>query len=400
MNKPLNITILGSTGSIGASTLDVISRHPDRYKITALTACNSTELLHRQCVQYKPRYAVMLNEDAATDLRKLLQNDAPDIEVMAGVDALATVAGLQEVDCVMAAIVGSAGLIPTLEAARKGKRVLLANKEALVMSGELFMQEVQKHDAILLPVDSEHNAIFQCMPADFRPGQSMPDSVQQVLLTASGGPFRNTSLDKLKQVTPDQACAHPNWDMGRKISVDSATMMNKGLEIIEACWMFSLSVDQIQVVIHPQSVIHSMVQYRDGSVLAELGEPDMRTPIAHSLAWPQRIQSGVGNLDLIEIGRLDFEKPDYQRFPCLALAMQAWKAGGTASTVLNAANEIAVQAFLDGQLSYTSIAEIIEKTLENTTIKSADSLDTVLNADKVARQNARLLITEQRQAVS
>jgi 1-deoxy-D-xylulose-5-phosphate reductoisomerase len=342
----------------------------------------------------------MLNEDAATDLRKLLQNDAPDIEVMAGVDALATVAGLEEVDCVMAAIVGSAGLIPTLEAARKGKRVLLANKEALVMSGELFMQEVQKHDAILLPVDSEHNAIFQCMPADFRPGQSMPDSVQQVLLTASGGPFRNTSLDKLKQVTPDQACAHPNWDMGRKISVDSATMMNKGLEIIEACWMFSLSVDQIQVVIHPQSVIHSMVQYRDGSVLAELGEPDMRTPIAHSLAWPQRIQSGVGNLDLIEIGRLDFEKPDYQRFPCLALAMQAWKAGGTASTVLNAANEIAVQAFLDGQLSYTSIAEIIEKTLENTTIKSADSLDTVLNADEVARQNARLLITEQRQAVS
>jgi 1-deoxy-D-xylulose-5-phosphate reductoisomerase len=401
MNKPLNITVLGSTGSIGVSTLDVIAQHTDQFKVIALTACKATDRLYQQCMKFQPRYAVMANADAAEQLQKRLQREAPHIEVLAGTDAITRVAGLDEVDYVMAAIVGSAGLLPTLEAARKGKRILLANKEALVMSGELFMQEVHNNKAVLLPVDSEHNAIFQCMPSDFRLGHDMPDSVEQVLLTGSGGPFRNTPLNILDQVTPDQACAHPNWSMGRKISVDSATMMNKGLEVIEACWLFSLSIKQIQVVIHPQSVIHSLVQYQDGSVLAQLGKPDMRTPIAHALAWPQRIQSGVGPLDLVEIGRLDFEKPDYQRFPCLSLAYQAWKTGGTASAVLNAANEVAVQAFLEGDLAFSSIAGVIEKTLENTEIQTAESVEAILGADKIARMNAHALLSvKQKQVMS
>ena len=401
MSQPVNITVLGSTGSIGVSTLDVIARQSDRFRVVALTARSASERLYQQCLQFQPDYAVLVDADAATKLRQRLQNDAPRIQVLEGSEALVQVAGLENVDYVMAAIVGSAGLLPTLQAVRQGKRVLLANKEALVMAGELLMQEVRDNQAVLLPVDSEHNAIFQCMPADFRPGQDTPDAVEHILLTASGGPFRTRPLQELERVTPEQACAHPNWDMGRKISVDSATMMNKGLELIEACWLFSLDVEQIQVVIHPQSVIHSLVQYRDGSVLAELGEPDMRTPIAHALAWPGRVESGVGNLNLIETGRLDFEKPDYQRFPCLALAHQAWKTGGTASAVLNAANEEAVQAFLDGKLVFTSIAQVIEKTLENTTIQPADSLDVVLEADTAARINARSLISsEQQQAVS
>ncbi len=401
MSKPLNVTILGSTGSIGVSTLDVIARQSEQFNVIALTACNATERLYQQCMKFQPRYAVLVNADAAGQLRKKLQNQAPHIEVLSGPESLVKVAGLEEVDYVMAAIVGSAGLLPTLEAARKGKRVLLANKEALVMSGELFMQEIRNNQTVLLPVDSEHNAIFQCMPAGFRPGQAKPDCIEQILLTASGGPFRTVPLQELGQVTPAQACAHPNWDMGRKISVDSATMMNKGLEIIEACWLFSLDIDQIQVVIHPQSIIHSLIQYQDGSVLAELGKPDMRTPIAHALAWPQRIKSGVGNLDLIEIGRLDFEKPDFQRFPCLALAIQAGKTGGTAAAVLNAANEVAVQAFLDGNLAFTAIAQVIERTLENTPIQAATTLEVILEADKTARMNAQALITaEQRQAVS
>ncbi|MEE9422800.1 MAG: 1-deoxy-D-xylulose-5-phosphate reductoisomerase [Gammaproteobacteria bacterium] len=399
MNKPLNITVLGSTGSIGVSTLNVIARHSDRFKVIALTACKAIDRLYQQCMEFQPKYAVMENADAAEQLQKRLNKGAPHIEVLAGADAIIQVAGLDEVDYVMAAIVGSAGLLPTLEAARKGKRILLANKEALVMSGELFMQEVHDNKAVLLPVDSEHNAIFQCLPSDFRPGHDMPDSVEQVLLTGSGGPFRDTPINMLEQVTPDQACAHPNWDMGRKISVDSATMMNKGLEVIEACWLFSLTIEQIQVVIHPQSVIHSLVQYQDGSVLAQLGKPDMRTPIAHALAWPQRIQSGVGHLDLVEIGRLDFEKPDYQRFPCLALAYQAWKTGGTASAVLNAANEVAVQAFLEGDLAFKSIATVIEKTLENTEIQPAVSVEAILDADNAARLHAQALLAVKQQRV-
>lgn len=401
MSQPVNITILGSTGSIGVSTLDVIARQPDRFKVTALTASKAIDQLYQQCLQFQPDYAVLVDAEAADTLRQRLRQDAPRIKVLGGAEALVQVAGLDNADYVMAAIVGSAGLLPTLAAVRQGKRVLLANKEALVMAGELFMQEVRHHQAVLLPVDSEHNAIFQCMPAGFRPGQDTPDAVEHILLTASGGPFRTRPLQELERVTPEQACAHPNWDMGRKISVDSATMMNKGLEVIEACWLFSLDVEQIQIVIHPQSVIHSLVQYRDGSVLAELGEPDMRTPIAHALAWPGRVASGVGNLNLIEIGRLDFEKPDYQRFPCLALAHQAWKTGGTASAVLNAANEEAVQAFLDGKLAFTSIAQVIEKTLEHTTIQPVDSLDVVLHADAAARVNARSVISaEHQQAVS
>jgi 1-deoxy-D-xylulose-5-phosphate reductoisomerase len=288
----------------------------------------------------------------------------------------------------MAGIVGAAGLLPTLEAARTGKRVLLANKEALVMSGDLFMQQVKEGGAVLLPVDSEHNAIFQCMPPGFVPGSGHPDGVRRIMLTASGGPFRTTPLEALSQITPEQACAHPNWDMGRKISVDSATMMNKGLEVIEACWLFSVPESLVQVVIHPQSVIHSMVQYRDGSVLAQMGNPDMRTPIAHALAWPERIEAGVDALDMFKVARLDFEPPDLQRFPCLRLAQEAWKAGGTASTVLNAANEVAVQAFLDGQLAFTGIPAIIESTLSRIAVRAADSLSMILEDDALARQCA------------
>ena len=392
MSDRQNITLLGSTGSIGVSTLDVISRHPERFQVIALTAHTDNERLYQQCQQHRPRYAVLVDEKAADQLRQQLKSSGSDTEVLAGANALVRVAALDDVDVVMAAIVGSAGLPPTIEAARCGKRVLLANKEALVMSGELFMQQVRDNHAVLLPVDSEHNAIFQCMPVDFVPGLSKPDAVERILLTASGGPFRETPLDSLEDMTPEQACAHPNWDMGRKISVDSATMMNKGLEIIEACWLFGLSVSQLQVVVHPQSVIHSLVQYRDGSVLAELGRPDMRTPIAHSLAWPERIASGVGHLDLFAVGRLDFEPPDYQRFPCLALAMQAWDAGGTAPAILNAANEVAVQAFLDRQLGFTGIARVIEKTLSLSAIQPADSMATILEADRQARITARAQI--------
>jgi 1-deoxy-D-xylulose-5-phosphate reductoisomerase len=302
------------------------------------------------------------------------------------------VAGLQQVDQVMAGIVGAAGLLPALEAVRCGKRVLLANKEALVMSGALFMRQVNASGAVLLPVDSEHNAVFQCMPAGFVPGAGEPEGVQGIMLTASGGPFRTTPRERLNDITPAQACAHPNWDMGRKISVDSATMMNKGLEIIEACWLFALSESRVQVVVHPQSVIHSMVRYDDGSVLAQMGNPDMRTPIAHTMAWPQRIDSGVAPLDLFALGRLDFEPPDETRFPCLRLAKEAWCAGGTAATVLNAANEVAVAAFLEGRLGFTGIADVIEATLAGITPREADSLEVILEEDAIARDfTARLV---------
>lgn len=387
------ITILGATGSIGVSTLDVIQRNADRYRVVALTANRDVEGLFRQCVEYQPRYAVMADSDAAEQLRERLLGVA-EIEVLAGPEGLKHVAGLDEVECVMAAIVGAAGLMPALEAARTGKRILLANKEALVMSGALFMQQVHDGGAVLLPVDSEHNAIFQCMPPAFVPGVGHPDGVSRILLTASGGPFRETPIEQLVDITPEQACAHPNWDMGRKISVDSATMMNKGLEVIEACWLFSLDAGGVEVVIHPQSVIHSMVQYRDGSVLAQLGNPDMRTPIAHCLAWPERIDAGVAPLDIVAVGRLDFQAPDLQRFPCLRLAQEAWQAGGTASAVLNAANEIAVEAFLNRRIAYVAIPDVIETTLAHVGVEEATALDVILDADRKAREYATRLVND------
>ncbi|MGI9320785.1 MAG: 1-deoxy-D-xylulose-5-phosphate reductoisomerase, partial [Thiogranum sp.] len=373
-------------------TLDVIRRNSDRYRVVALTANQDVDRLVAQCLEHRPEFAVMADEDAAEKLQARLHQQAPDIEVMSGLDALVKVAGLETVDYVMAGIVGAAGLLPTLAAAKSGKRILLANKEALVMSGSLFMQQAQAGGAQLLPVDSEHNAIFQCMPQDFVAGSGQPEGVVRILLTASGGPFRTTALDQLSEITPEQACCHPNWDMGRKISVDSATMMNKGLEVIEACWLFSVPESMLQVLIHPQSVIHSMVQYRDGSVLAQLGNPDMRTPIAHSLAWPDRIDAGVDVLDMLKTARLDFEPPDLQRFPCLRLAQEAWRAGGTASAVLNAANEVAVHAFLDGRINFTAIAEVIESTLAEVTLRDADSFDVILEEDALARACANEMI--------
>jgi len=388
MSSKKGVTILGSTGTIGVNTLDVVQRHREHYEIIALTANTGVDLLYEQCVQYRPKYAALVDEDSATQLQDRLQATGSDTRVLQGLDGLQTLASLPETDYVMAAIVGAAGLLPTLAAARAGKRVLLANKEALVMSGQLFMDEVRHNNAELLPIDSEHNAIFQCMPGDVAHGIEQA-GVEQILLTASGGPFRTTALDQLNGVTPQQAVAHPTWTMGRKISVDSATMMNKGLEVIEACWLFATEQQKIQVVIHPQSVIHSMVRYNDGSVLAQMGNPDMRTPIAHALGWPQRIDSGVEPLDIFEVARLEFEKPDLNRFPCLKMAYESLKIGGTATTALNAANEIAVDAFLNEQLGFTNIAKVIEKTLEEVSVVAAANLSTILQADSDAREIAR-----------
>ncbi len=387
----IGVTVLGATGSIGVSTLDVLARHPDRYSIVALTGNTDVDRLYQQCLAHRPAYAVMADDAASQRLRARLHSQHPDIEVLSGVTGLETVASLPQVDYVMAAIVGAAGLLPTLAAARAGKRVMLANKEALVMAGQIFMDEIRRHNAELLPVDSEHNAIFQSMPTDITAGLDAV-GVRRILLTASGGPFRTLALSNLQDVTPDQACAHPNWVMGRKISVDSATMMNKGLEVIEACWLFNATPDRIQVVLHPQSVVHSMVEYKDGSILAQLGSPDMRTPIAYALGWPQRIESGVTPLNLFDIGRLDFERPDMTRFPCLRLAYEAMQAGGTAAAILNAANEVAVAAFLAGKLKFTAIAEVIETTLANVSARAAISLETVLEDDAVARESAQRYI--------
>ena len=393
------ITILGSTGSIGVNTLDVISRHPDSFKVVALTANSQVERLFNQCQQYRPAFAVMADETAATQLAERIRLADLPIEVLAGIDGMVQVSQLNNVDQVMAAIVGAAGLLPTLAAAKAGKRVLLANKEALVMSGHLFMDAVKQHQAELLPIDSEHNAIFQCMPSSFDNG--LEDvGVRRILLTGSGGPFRTTALDELANVTPDQACAHPNWDMGRKISVDSATMMNKGLELIEACWLFNTTPDYVEIMLHPQSVIHSMVEYVDGSVLAQLGQPDMRTPIAHAMAWPNRIDSGVERLNLIDVARLEFEKPDLQRFPCLRLAEQAARAGGTTPAILNAANEIAVAEFLNNQIRFTDIAPLVEDVMTQIPTMAANDLDTILQADRTAREHARRWIDRQRQQVN
>ncbi|WP_127477321.1 1-deoxy-D-xylulose-5-phosphate reductoisomerase [Sulfurivermis fontis] len=383
----IGVTVLGATGSIGRSTLDVLGRHRDRYRVVALTANSQVDKLYEQCLEFRPAYAVMGDATAAERLAARLRDSAPDIIVLAGTSGLEQVAALPEVEYVMAAIVGAAGLLPTLAAARAGKHVLLANKEALVMSGRLFMEAIQQNNAVLLPIDSEHNAIFQCMPSGFSTGFEHV-GVRRILLTASGGPFRTTPLEQLAAVTPEQAVAHPNWSMGRKISVDSATMMNKGLEVIEACWLFNTTPAQVQVVLHPQSVIHSMVEYVDGSVLAQLGNPDMRTPIAHALAWPERMESGVGSLDIFSVARLDFSAPDLNRFPCLRLAVEAMESGGTSSAILNAANEIAVESFLQRRIAYTAIPQVIEAVLMEVTAHDADSMEQILADDAAARMAA------------
>nr|WP_174236851.1 1-deoxy-D-xylulose-5-phosphate reductoisomerase [Stutzerimonas nosocomialis] len=384
MSQPMKITVLGATGSIGLSTLDVVARHPDRYEVFALTAFSRIDELRALCLIHRPCYAVVAEEASARCLQQDLQQAGLDTRVLVGEGGLCEVAAHPEVDAVMAAIVGAAGLRPTLAAVKADKRVLLANKEALVMSGALFMQALRESDALLLPIDSEHNAIFQCLPPDYGRGLAAV-GVRRVLLTASGGPFREMAVDQLRDVSPEQACAHPNWSMGRKISVDSASMMNKGLELIEACWLFDARPEQVEVVIHPQSVIHSMVDYIDGSVLAQLGNPDMRTPIAHALAWPERIHSDVSPLDLLRIGRLDFQAPDEQRFPCLRLARLAAQACGTAPAMLNAANEVAVDAFLSGRIRFTEIASIIDDVLGREASVPAACLEDVLAADAQAR---------------
>jgi 1-deoxy-D-xylulose-5-phosphate reductoisomerase len=386
------LTILGATGTIGVNTLDVVARNSDRYEVFALTANTNDERLAEQCVQWRPRFAVMADAEGARRLRGRLAGCCPETEVLDGVSGLEEVSGCAEVDFVMAGIVGAAGLLPSLAAARAGKRVLLANKEALVMSGRLFIDAVRENGAELLPIDSEHNAIFQCMPPGYNGGLDAA-GIRRIVLTASGGPFRESSPAELAEVTPEQAGAHPNWVMGRKISVDSATMMNKGLEVIEACWLFDTGPDRLTVVVHPQSIIHSMVEYDDGSVLAQLGNPDMRTPIAHAMSWPERTDSGVDSLDLTSMGDLSFEEADMGRFPCLRLGFEAAAAGGAASATLNAANEVAVAAFLEGSIRFTDIADILESALENHPGDEPASLDDVLAIDAAARRRAVAQVT-------
>lgn len=378
------VTILGSTGTIGQQTLDVISQHPQRYAVFALTAHNNIEAMLQQCVQYRPQYAVMQDAIAAQRLRQRLQSEELKTEVLSGLEGLVEVAAHDRVDAVMAAIVGAAGLLPALAAAKAGKKILLANKETLVMAGQLFMDAVKQGNATLLPIDSEHNAIFQAMPG--QPYEDLADvGVNQVILTASGGPFRRYTQAQLAEVTPALALKHPNWVMGAKITIDSSTLMNKGLEVIEAHWLFNARPDQIEVVVHPQSVIHSMVSYVDGSILAQLGNPDMRTPIAYGLGYPARIASGVKPLSLVEIAKLEFEAPDIQRFPCLRLAFDALAAGGTAPAMLNAANEVAVAAFLREEIHYLDIPRLIEEALQKLPVDEVNSIDQLLEVDAAAR---------------
>ena len=385
------ITILGATGSIGVSTLDVLARHPDKYQVYALSAHGRVDELAAQCARFLPKRAVVGSADAAARLHGLLRQQGLNTEVEYGDAALCDIACSLETDTVMAAIVGAAGLAPALAAARAGKKILLANKEALVMSGQLFMDAVHEHGATLLPIDSEHNAIFQSLPQSYARSPTAA-GVAKIVLTASGGPFLKRAVESLELVTPDEACKHPNWEMGRKISVDSATMMNKGLEVIEAHWLFGAPAALIEVVIHPQSVIHSMVSYLDGSVIAELGNPDMRTPIAHALAFPERIESGVGQLDLTAIGTLQFEKPDFQRFPCLALAFEALDAGGTAPALLNAANEVAVQAFLEHRIGFRDIDRVIARVMHENEHGAASSIEAVMAHDARARVAAQAIV--------
>jgi len=387
------VTILGSTGSVGESTLDVISRNPGRYRVAALTAHRNTGRLAEQCVQFGASLAVIADPALENELYVALKNAGSKAEVMSGEAGMAMAAGLDEVDSVMAAIVGAAGLKPTLRAAQTGKKVLLANKESLVIAGEVFVRAARENGARVLPVDSEHNAIFQALPAGFENGLESV-GVDRIILTASGGPFLEKSASELSHVTPAQACKHPNWDMGRKISVDSATLMNKGLEVIEAHWLFDTQPNQLEVLIHPQSIIHSMVAYRDGSVLAQLGTPDMRTPIAHALAWPDRIEAGVKRLNLADIGTLNFSAPDFERFPCLGLAFAAMRTGQNAPVVLNAANEIAVQAFLDEHITFDRIPALVDSVLQRMTTSAIANLDDVLEQDRQARVMANTMMKE------
>jgi len=383
----IGVVVLGSTGSIGESTLDVLARHPDRFRLVAIGANRNVQKLAEQIRRWRPPYAVMANQGAARELASVLGGSVPQTRLLAGEGALEEVATLRETDCVMAAIVGAAGLRSTLAAARAGKRLLLANKESLVMSGPLLMQAVKDSGAVLLPIDSEHNAIFQALPREFD-GDFGRAGVRRLWLTASGGPFLRATPAQLAQVTPEQACAHPNWVMGRKISVDSATLMNKGLEVIEASFLFRAKSAQIEVVIHPQSIVHSLVEYVDGSVLAQLGNPDMRTPIAHALAYPERIDPGVEALDLFAVASLGFERPDLDRFPSLRLAYRALQAGGSAPILLNAANEVAVASFLERRLAFHRIPELVEEVLERVAAASVQSLEDVLAADALARRTA------------
>jgi 1-deoxy-D-xylulose-5-phosphate reductoisomerase len=390
--SPLGVAILGATGSIGENTLDVIARHPDKYRVVALAAHRNVAKLKAQCLQFQPRFAAMADADAARQLKSELRVAGVPTEVLSGVAALDELAAHTDVHSVMAAIVGAVGLSSALAAARAGKRILLANKEALVMSGSLFMDAVRNGGAQLIPIDSEHNAIFQCLPPQRLSGTGAQPGVKRLLLTASGGPFLRSALASLATVTPEQACAHPRWNMGRKISVDSATLMNKGLELIEASLLFDMPAAKIEVVVHPQSIVHSMVEYIDGSVLAQLGNPDMRTPIAYGLSWPERISAGVESLDLISAGRLDFEAPDLQRFPCLGLAQQAAASGGSAPTVLNAVNEVAVAAFLNGQLRFVDISVLIAAVLDSHAVVPLTTLEQVFELDQWARERAMSLL--------
>ncbi|HYG32325.1 MAG TPA: 1-deoxy-D-xylulose-5-phosphate reductoisomerase [Methylophilaceae bacterium] len=387
MSKQQNVAIFGATGTIGTHTLDVISRHPDRFRAYALAANSNVDVIFNQCMAHEPEYAVMLAEDAAEMLSCRLRQAGSDTKVLFGVSAMEDIASHPEVDAIMAAIVGAAGLRPAMAAAHAGKRILLANKETLVMAGSLFMRAVEEGGATLLPIDSEHNAIFQVMPAQ-RSASLMDGGVKRVLLTASGGPFRTWTEAQLQKVTCEEALNHPNWVMGPKITIDSATLMNKGLEVIEAHWLFNARPDQIDVVVHPQSVIHSMVEYVDGSVLAQLGNPDMRTPIAYALGYPDRLDSGVSTLDLMKIARLDFEAPDMLRFPCLMLAYEALERGGTAPAILNAANEIAVAAFLSKKITFMDIPHLIESVLSSMHIEAANTIEGVIKVDAAAREAA------------
>ncbi len=393
------VTVLGATGSIGESTLDVIARHPDRYSLYAVTAHRNLARLFTICTEFQPQYAVLADAGVADviEFRQLIESKGLSTKIVSGPEALAEVSASSSVDIVVAAIVGAAGLRPTLAAVEAGKRVLLANKEALVMTGHLFMDAVRSSGAELLPIDSEHNAIYQCLPPKIQclaESSSLKEhGVRRILLTASGGPFRTTISEDLAQVTPDQACKHPNWSMGRKISVDSATLMNKGLELIEACWLFDLTPEEVEVHIHPESVIHSMVEYSDGSIIAQLGNPDMRTPIAYGLSWPERIDAGVESLSLFKVAQLNFSAPDYDKFPCLALAESAFKVGGTAPAVLNAANEVAVEAFLSNQIGFCDIPKVIEYSLGSVKIREAETLNIVFEADEAARTAAAAWIS-------
>jgi 1-deoxy-D-xylulose-5-phosphate reductoisomerase len=389
----MRVAVLGSTGSIGVSTLDVLARHPERFEVTALAAATNDGRLLEQCLRHRPRVAVLQSPESACRLDAALRVAGSPVEVRCGAEALAACAAGADVDAVMAAIVGAAGLPSTLAAARAGKRVLLANKESLVLAGPLLIESARAGGATLIPIDSEHNAIFQCLPAGLETGRPAR-GVRRILLTASGGPFLRTPLERMVGVTPEEACAHPRWSMGRKISVDSATLMKKGLELIEACLLFGMEPDRIEVVVHPQSIVHSLVEYVDGSILAQLGNPDMRTPIAHALGWPERIASGVQSLDLAAAARLDFEAPDLARFPALRLARSVAEAGGTAPAVLNAANEVAVAGFLGGRLGFLGIPRLIEAVLARHDNGPADGLAAVLEADRWARELAEAMLAE------